>query len=114
MEDILFTPLISVLCSALSSGITFLLTRRKYSAEVDSQRIKNYRDAFEVNKQIMENSIQVLSERVKSLEEENNNLRQQVRTLELQVIDILKLKVGFSEPKNKGRKKDGNISGKKI
>ena len=108
MEDILFTPLVSVLCSAISSGLTFLFTRRKYSAEVTAQRIKNYKDAFEVNKQIMENSITVLSERVKSLEEENNNLRQQVRTLELQIIDILKLKVGVGEMTGKRAKKNGN------
>ena len=47
MVSTIITALVGVLCTILSSAATFFLTRRKYNSEVDSQVVKNVKDAFE-------------------------------------------------------------------
>ena len=80
--------LVGVVCSAISSVVTFLLTRRKYNTEVDSQQIENMEKSFDIYKKMMEESMAVQNKRIDQLQKENDNLRQQVYQLQQQLISL--------------------------
>lgn len=88
-ETGILATLVGLFCSALSSGFTFFLTKRKYNTEVDSQLIKNMRDSFDVHKQMMDEIFKTQNKKLEMLEKENNDLRQQVSQLQMQMINIL-------------------------
>lgn len=91
--------LVGLVCGGLSSLITFIFTKRKYNAEVDSQQIQNMKESFEVYKQMMEESLEAQKSRfegiiesqdkkITELQEENSQLRTQVDTLKNQLINF--------------------------
>ena len=47
MAPEIITALVGLLCSIISSSVTFVFTKRKYTAEVESQQIKNISEAFD-------------------------------------------------------------------
>lgn len=103
----IITGLTGVFCAALSSVITFLITRKKYDAEVDSQRIKNLEDSFKLYKQMTEESanlqnqtIEKLTSKVQDLQKENDFLKQQLSELQMQMCTYL----GSSSKPKKGKK----------
>ena len=92
--------LVGVLCTAISSGVTFFFTRRKYNTEVDSQQIQNMDASFDVyrkmmeealssQKKTMENTIEAQDKKIDMLQKENDSLRAQVSQLQMQMLNIL-------------------------
>lgn len=84
----------------ITNIITFLLTKKKYNIEIDSQKIKNMSDSFDLYKNMMEENFKAQntkleniktesSEKIKALQSENSELRQQVSQLQMQMINIL-------------------------
>ena len=89
MATEIIMALVGVFCTGLSSLITFLLTKRRYNTEVDSQQIKNRSDSFEVYKKIMTEAQEALNKKVDSLQKENDTLRNQFNQLQAQMINLL-------------------------
>lgn len=89
----LISALVGVICSGLSSFITFLFTKKKYNTEVESQQIKNLNDAFELYQKTMEDSInsqkKTFEDKIDLLQKENSDLRSQVNQLQMEMINIL-------------------------
>lgn len=81
--------IVGVICTGLSSLVTFLLTKRKYTVEVDSQQIKNVEDSFELYKKIMTDAIKVQDDKIAILQKENDSLRNQVNQLQKIMIDMI-------------------------
>ena len=73
----------------ISNMITFFLTKRKYNGEVDSQHIKNMSDSFDLYKKMQQETFKSQNEKIDLLQKENNELRQQVSQLQMQMINIL-------------------------
>ena len=88
MASEIVMALVGVICSAISSVVTFLLTRRKYNTEVDSQQIENMEKSFDIYKKMMEESLAVQSRRIDALQKENDSLRKQVYQLQQQLISL--------------------------
>ncbi len=100
----IISGLVGLFCTVVSSIVTFVLTRKKYNTEVDSQQIKNMNDSFEVYKKMMEetldsqkkmmeatinsqnNTIDSQNKKIDDLQKENESLRQQVAELQMQLI----------------------------
>ena len=85
------TEFILALLGALgvSNVITFLLTKKKYITEVDSQQIKNVEDSFELYKKIMTDAIKSQDDKIATLQKENDSLRNQVNQLQDMMIKLV-------------------------
>ena len=81
--------LVGVVCSAISSVVTFLLTRRKYNSEVDSQVVENVKNAFEAYKKVMEETITSQEKRIERLQSENDYLKKQFEMMQNQLVTLL-------------------------
>lgn len=81
--------LVGVICSAISSVVTFLLTRRKYNSEVDSQVVENVKNAFEAYKQVMEETIASQEKKIEKLQSENDYLKKQFEMMQNQLVNLL-------------------------
>lgn len=99
MPSEIVASLIGLFCTIVSSVVTFILTKRKYNTEVDSQQIRNMSDAFDLYKKTMEESlssqkarmeavIQSQNDKIDALQKENNDLRQQVSDFKNQVNEL--------------------------
>ena len=104
MASEVITTLIGLLCTVVSSIVTFILTKKKYNTEVESQQIRNMNEAFDIYKRTMEESIasqkklmattiesqnqtiKSQDERINELQKENAALRKQVSELQMQLI----------------------------
>lgn len=79
-------PLIS---SAVTSGITWLLTRRKYIAEVNTVDIKSMQESLKFYVDMVEDNKKRIDEyqnEVRELRQEKNELSRKVQELELKLI----------------------------
>lgn len=96
----LISTLVGLFCTIVTSIVTFLLTRKKYNSEVESQQIQNLNEAFNLYKKTMEETIasrqksqdaivESMSNEMKTLKEENSDLRKQVSQLQMEMINIL-------------------------
>lgn len=103
--------LVGLLCTTVSSLVTFFLTKRKYNTEVDSQQIQNMKDSFEVYKKMMEEALDSQKQRLEetisfqdkkleSLQKENDSLKSQFNQLQNQMINLL-LSSNLSDVRNK-------------
>lgn len=112
MASEIIIALVGLFCTTVSSIVTFILTKRKYNTEVDSQQLQNTRDAFENYKAIMEESLASQKKRLEEtiasqnekldyLQRENDSLRSQVNQLQMQIIKYL----GTTNLENKDIKK---------
>lgn len=81
--------LVGVICSAISSVVTFLLTRRKYNSEVDSQVVENVKNAFEAYKRVMEETIASQEKKIEKLQSENDYLKKQFEMMQNQLVSLL-------------------------
>lgn len=81
--------LVGLVCGIVSSVATFLLTKRKYNTEVDSQQITNIKEAFDGYKRIMQETVEQQNKKIADLERENKTLREQLHELQMQVIGLL-------------------------
>ena len=107
MTTEIITALVGLFCTVTASGVTFVLTRRKYNTEVDSQQISNLNEAFGVYKKMTEDTlnsqkrlmeatitfqnqtIDSQNKKIDELQKENENLRKQIGELQLQLIKFL-------------------------
>ena len=103
MASEIVITLVGLFCTTVSSIVTFILTRRKYNTEVDSQQIENMEKSFdaykkmmeetlEAQKRLMETTVNGLNNKIETLEKENTFLRQQVDSLRAQMIQFLGVK----------------------
>ena len=88
MASEIVITLVGLFCTTVSSIVTFILTRRKYNTEVDSQQIENMEKSFDAYKKMMEESMKVQNQRIDALQKENDNLRKQVYDLQQQLITM--------------------------
>lgn len=116
--DLLLTSIIGVVCTGLSSLITWLFTRRKYNTEVDHNNIENMEGSLEFYEKLTASSNKILSEVLEKSEKlaqtnvklliEVQNLRAQIGILtevirnEVKGVDFEKYGLKFNE--------DGTIS----
>ena len=100
MASEIIMAIVGVLCTAISSGVTFFFTRKKYITEVDSQQIQNMDASFDVyrkmmeealssQKKTMENTIEAQDKKIDMLQKENDSLKAQVGQLQMQMLNIL-------------------------
>lgn len=96
MSTAIISTLVGLFCTSVSSIITFLLTRRKYNEEVNSQQIKNMNESFETYKKMMTETLALQNDKItiqdgtiKQLQEENSDLRKQLHNLQIQVAQMV-------------------------
>lgn len=100
MNEIILSALVGLFCTVTSSVITFLLAKRKYNTEVDSQQIKNMGDSFDTYKKMMEGTLEAQkktlettinsqNQKIEFLQSENDSLKRQVGQLQMEMINIL-------------------------
>ena len=97
MASEIVVALIGLFCTTVSSVVTFILTKRKYNTEVDSQQIQNMNDSFEAYKKMMQEVLDLQSKKIELLERENQNLRKQVNQLQEQLTRIVVSKFNNEE-----------------
>lgn len=89
MGSEIVAALTGLFCTVVSSIVTFILTKRKYNTEVDSQQIQNINSAFDLYKRMTEETLAAQDKKIERLEKENESLRQQVNNLQMQLIGIV-------------------------
>ena len=89
MSTTIITALVGLFCTTISGLITFILTKRKYITEVDSQQIQNISASFDTYKKMTDETISSLNAKIEALQKENDNLRQQISQLQLQLISFI-------------------------
>lgn len=102
MTSEIVMALVGLFCTTVSGVVTFLLTKRKYNTEVDSQYIQNVREAFDTYKQTMKDTFESQNRKIDMLQKENDTLREQVNQLQVQVFNLVKNLYGGSIPSGKG------------
>ena len=111
--------LVGLFCTAASSWVTFILTRRKYNSEVESQQIENQNASFELYKKTMEESMAAqkqrfedtivsLNEKIEYLQKENDSLKSQLSQLQMQMIKYLGTMETASSKKKSKEPSNGN------
>ena len=97
--DLIVTYIIGVVCTGLSSLITWLLTRRKYNTEVEHNNIENMEGSLEFYEKLTASNNKILAEVLKKSEElakSNVELLIEVQNLRAQIgilTEILKSEV---------------------
>lgn len=84
MIEVIITGLVGLVTTISSSVVTWLLARKKYNTEVDSNVIKNMSDSLEFYKKLADDQkdrLDELTHRNRELENEVRELRKQVFTL---------------------------------
>lgn len=81
MVSVIVTAAVGVASATLSSYFTYLFTKEKYNAEVDSALISNMKDALEFYKNLADDN----SQRLEVLLERNTQLENEVRGLKHQL-----------------------------
>ena len=111
--DLIVTSIIGVVCTGLSSLITWLLTRRKYNTEVEHNNIENMEGSLEFYERLTASSNKILAEVLEKSEKlaqsnvelliEVQNLRAQIGILtevlknELDAVDFAKYGIKINE-----------------
>ena len=111
--DLVVTSIIGVVCTGLSSLITWLLTRRKYNTEVDHNSIENMEGSLDFYERLSASNSKILEEVLGKYEEviktntalvlEVQSLRTQISLLtevinnELDVVDFEKYGIKLNE-----------------
>lgn len=97
--EIIVTSVIGVICTALSSLVTWLFTRRKYNTEVEHNSIENMEGSLEFYEKLTASNNKILAEVLKKSEElakSNVELLIEVQNLRAQIgilTEILKSEV---------------------
>lgn len=114
MNDVVLTSLLSLGTAAASAFVTYLTTRRKYNAEINSLRtntdkteVENYKAMLEFYQKLLDDN----SKRLEDMIEENNALREAAKILHEEMtknrcqVDACERKVTASQkPKTKNVK----------
>ena len=86
--DLIVTSIIGVVCTGLSSLITWLLTRRKYNTEVEHNNIENMEGSLEFYERLTASSNKILAEvleKSENLAQSNVELLIEVQNLRAQI-----------------------------
>lgn len=86
--DLIVTSIIGVVCTGLSSLITWLLTRRKYNTEVEHNNIENMEGSLEFYEKLTASSNKILAEvleKSEKLAQSNVELLIEVQNLRAQI-----------------------------
>lgn len=113
MDNLIITPIVTVLCTALGSLVTWLLSRRKYNTEVEHNSIENMEGSLEFYERLSASNNKILAEVLQKSEKlaqtnlelliEVQNLRAQIGILteviknELDSIDFEKYGIKINE-----------------
>ena len=89
MSPEIIMALVTLFCTSVGSFVTFVLTKRKYNVEVDSQQIQNMEAAFNTYKKMTDETIKAQDSRIEMLQRENENLRSQFNQLQSQMLTLL-------------------------
>lgn len=92
MIDVLVTGGVGVITSGVSSFITYLLTKKKYNAEVDGNVIQNMKESLDFYKNICDDNKQRLEELQKrndELQERDTQLEKEVSYLKSQMLNLV-------------------------
>lgn len=118
--NLIITPAVALVCSTVTGFITWLLSKKKYNAEVNHDEIANMKESLEFYKSLSESNQRTLTEILNKSEElantniklliEVQNLKAQLSIL-LQVINTEVGEIDFS--KYGIEVKDGTITRKK-
>jgi hypothetical protein len=111
--SIIITPVVTVLCTALGSLVTWLLSRKKYKTEVEHNSIENMEGSLEFYEKLTASSNKILAEVLEKSEKlaqsnvelliEVQNLRAQIGILtevlknELDAVDFEKYGIKINE-----------------
>lgn len=76
--------LIGILATVISNVLTYILTKKKYNAEVDSKVIQNLKDGLDFYKTLCDDN----SKKLEEYRRESEALRKQVMELQAQVLDM--------------------------
>lgn len=116
--EIIVTSVIGVICTALSSLVTWLFTRRKYNTEVEHNNIENMEGSLEFYEKLSASNNKILAEVLKKSEElakSNVELLIEVQNLRAQIgilTEILKNEVSNVDFEKYGIKinEDGTLT----
>lgn len=116
--EIIVTSVIGVICTALSSLVTWLFTRRKYNTEVEHNNIENMEGSLEFYERLSASNNKILAEVLKKSEElakSNVELLIEVQNLRAQIgilTEILKNEVSNVDFEKYGIKinEDGTLT----
>lgn len=89
MSEGIIMAFVTLVCTSVGSFVTFILTKRKYNVEVDSQQIQNMEAAFNTYKKMTDETIKAQDSRIEMLQRENENLRSQFNQLQSQMLTLL-------------------------
>lgn len=112
MSTAIISTIVGLICTSLSSLVTFLFTRRKYNEEVNSQQLKNTDGAFELFKKMTDETMTLQNQKIEQLQKENEALRRQVNDLQMQVASLLG-RISYDETHTVVKKKSSASSHKK-
>lgn len=88
MMDAIITPIITVVCTALGSLVTWLLSRKKYHTEVEHNNIENMEGSLEFYEKLTDSSNNILTDLLKKYEKvikTNLELVAQIQDLKTQI-----------------------------
>lgn len=102
--EIIILLITNIIAPVLTGIVTWVQTKKKYNAEIDSTVIQNMKTSLEFYFQLSEDQ----KDRLNELLEANRELRHQVETLQTQVFE-LGLKIGEYKQytETRGKKKNG-------
>lgn len=86
--SIIITPIIAVICSAITSWVTWLLTRKKYNTEVEHNSIENMEGSLEFYEKLTASNNKILAEvleKSEKLAQSNVELLIEVQHLRAQI-----------------------------
>jgi len=86
--SIIITPVVTVICSALASLVTWLLSRRKYNSEVEHNNIENMEGSLEFYERLSASNNKILAEvleKSEKLAQTNVELLIEVQNLRAQI-----------------------------
>ena len=86
--SVIITPIVTVICSALTGLVTWLFSRKKYNTEVEHNNIENMEGSLEFYERLTASSNKILSEVLEKYEEvikTNTALVAEVQSLRAQI-----------------------------
>lgn len=85
----IITTIVGLFCTITSGVVTFILTKKKYNTEVESQQIQNLNTSFDGYKKMVEDTLELQNKKIETLERENENLRHKIEHLQEQLSSLL-------------------------
>lgn len=85
LESMIVPSICTIIGSVISSLVTFLFTKKKYNAEVDSAKIDNLKQIIDIQNEQIKN----LSERLNIILDRNKQLEQEVVEVRKQMFNVL-------------------------